>query len=479
MARQTATKRFRVASPACCTAIVIAWFAAPLAAQTQTAPAVCPAATAPYRFLRHLEDFGFLRDPECRSDYLDSVKYLPLGKDGDPFVTLGGDLRLQLVNARYLSFGTEGGDNHNVALERIHLHANLRFSPAFRFFTEIKSNHEQNREPRALVVDVDRLDLHQAFAEVGSDRTSLLRIGRQELLYGSGRRIFPRNGPNVRGNVDAVLGKTNVADWRIDAFVFRPVEIDAGVFDDSKINTQAFWGVYAVGAPQMLAPLGLDTYYIGAHRKGVRFSQGVGIEHRHSFGNRLFGKSGAWDHDHELTLQWGHFGSASIKAWSLTSETGYTWSDAPGKPRGSLRLTAGSGDRNPADPSLQTFNSFSPRGGVVTEGFNLSPANLLHARVAVDVDIVPSLRAIIALETTSRNSRCDGIYGPGGLLYRAPGNSQARHVGDDIDGILIWKIDRHATFTFQFGYFFSGRFIHESGPRRDMRYGTATYFYRF
>ena len=237
--------------------------------------------------------------------------------------------------------------------------------------------------------------------------------------------------------------------------------------------------MYAVGAPSILTPLGLDAYYLGAHRKAARFKQGVGIEHRHSFGNRLFGKSGAWDFDHELTLQWGHFGSASINAWSLTGETGYTWSDASGKPRGSLRLTAGSGDRNPADPGLQTFNSFSPRGGVVTEGFNLSPANLLHARVAVDVDIVPSLRAIIALETTSRNSRRDGIYGPGGLLYRAPGNSLAWHVGDDIDGILIWKIDRHATFTFQFGYFFSGRFIHESGPRRDMRYGTATYFYRF
>ena len=44
-----------------------------------------------------------------------------LDKEGDRYISLGGDLRLQLINARYLSFGNEGGDNHNVTLERTRL----------------------------------------------------------------------------------------------------------------------------------------------------------------------------------------------------------------------------------------------------------------------------------------------------------------------------------------------------------------------
>jgi hypothetical protein len=299
------------------------------------------------------------------------------------------------------------------------------------------------------------------------------------MVYGSGRRIFPRNGPNVRGSFDAIRAATNAGNWRMDAFAFRPVEVDPGTFDDSPINTQAFWGVYAVGAPSSLAPLKLDVYYLGAHRKGARFNQGVANEHRHSLGTRLSGKTGAWDFDHELTLQWGSFGAASIGSWSVSSESGYSWAGVAGTPRGSLRLTGGSGDRNPADPGLQTFNALFPRGGVVGEGFNVSPANVLHARAALDVDLAPALRATVALETLSRQSLRDGIYGPGGNLIRAPGASTARHVGNAIDAGLNWRIDRHSTFTLTGGYFSSGRFIKQSGPPRDMRFGTLTYAYRF
>lgn len=453
--------------------------AIPIAAAAQGASDSVDCNAAPYRFLRYSEDFVFVRNPACQTDFWDGMKYMPFGQDGDRFLSLGGDLRLQLVNARYLSFGTEGGDNHNVALERIHLHANARLASDVRVFAELKSNHEQNREPRPLGVDVDRLDIHQAFIDIGTDRSGLLRLGRQELVYGSGRRIFPRNGPNVRGNFDAVRATMPVAGQRVDAFVFRPVRVDPGLFDDGTLNTQTFWGLYTDGSsPASILPM-LDLYYIGARRLGVRFSQGPATEHRQSIGARLFGKSGAWDFDHEATVQWGSFGSGSITAWSASSETGYTWAGAPFKPRGSLRLTVGSGDRNPADPDLQTFNSFFPRGGVVSEGFNVSPANVMQARAAVDAQLLPSVTAVVALETLYRTSRRDGIYGPGGGVIRAPAGSLARHVGDDIDAAVIWRIDRHAALSFAFGYFFSGRFIHESGPPRDMSFATITYFYRF
>ena len=479
MTKSNAMPPQRAAARACWVALAMSLLVAPALTHAQTNPASCQAGIAPYRFLRFNEDFGFLRDPACRSDAWDGLKYLPFGASASGYLSVGGDLRLQLVNARYLSFGTEGGDNRNVSLERLHVHANARFSPSLRVFAELKTNHQQGREPRALLIDVDRLDWHQGFVDFGSEREAQLRIGRQELIFGSGRRIFPRNGPNVRGNFDAVRATVNPADWRVDAFVFRPVEIDPGTFDDGKINTQAFWGVYGVSDKPMVGPLRLDVYYLGAHRKNARFSQGVANEHRHSIGARLFGRTGAWDFDNEATVQWGNFGAGSIRAWAVTGEAGHTWVEHPSKPRVSLRVDAASGDNNAADPDLQTFNAFLPKGGVISDGFNLSPANVVHARAGVDWNLAPSLKANVALETNWRNSRRDGIYGPGGGQLRAPNGSQEKHIGNALDASVIWNISRHATFMFGFGKFRSGKFIEQSGPARDMSFATATYLYRF
>ena len=132
--------------------------------------------------------------------------------------------------------------------------------------------------------------------------------------YGSGRRIFPRNGPNVRGSFDAVRAIKGFEDWRADAFVFRPVAVDPGRFDDSTDRSQTFWGVYATGPQASIAPALLDLYYIGTSRDAIRYQQGVASESRQTVGARLFGRSGAWDHDHEVTAQWGRFASTRLAA---------------------------------------------------------------------------------------------------------------------------------------------------------------------
>ena len=60
-----------------------------------------------------------LRDPACRTNPWDELKYIAFGENGDRGLTLGADARFVLINARNLSFGNEGGDNHNVFLSVI------------------------------------------------------------------------------------------------------------------------------------------------------------------------------------------------------------------------------------------------------------------------------------------------------------------------------------------------------------------------
>jgi hypothetical protein len=448
------------------------------------AQAPCPQPRPPYQFLRYAEDWSFLRDPACRTEFWDPVKYMPLNEAGDFYLSLGGDVRIKYVYERYLLWGAGPDDDDGAILQRYHLHANLRLGSHVRLFGELKSNHEIDRDPRAFITDVNKLDLHQAFIDLGlslgDDAPLTLRIGRQELRYGSGRLIFPRNGPTDRGTFDAVRLITRPGDWRVDLFAFRPVEIDEGMFDDDAIESASLWAVYAVGPMPRVPGASVEPYYIGLDRDGARFVQGTAHELRHTVGARLSGRPGAWDYDVEVTYQGGTFGAGSIQAWAVATHTGYTFRAAPLRPRLGLRVNAASGDRDPSDPDLQTFNALFPRGGLSGEGFGvLSPANLIHIRPSFDFRITNRLYGFVGVDLLWRTSRGDGIYGPGGNVVRAPGTSQARYVGTDVDLTITWELNRQVALELTAGYFFAGEFIKESGPGKDMYYVGPTLYFRF
>jgi hypothetical protein len=415
------------------------------------------------------------------TDDFDAVKRIALDASGERFVTLGGDVRLKLVNARDIIIGDDPGSSYNVLLQRYHVHASVQAAESLRFFGEIKSNLEENREPAPRPTDVDRLDVHQLFADIRAGGV-VTRIGRQELAYGAGRRIFPRNGPNVRGNFDGVRVITQAGPWSADAFAFRPVEIKPGTFDDDTIDSQTFGGIYATGAPEATWPLALDLYWIDARREGVRFVS-VGNESRHTFGVRVAGARGRWDLDGEASYQNGGFSGRRIRAWAVTGETGYAFPGAY-PVRVSLRASAASGDRDPADGGLETFNSLFPYGGTLDEFFNLSMANVLFVRPSFEVQVAPSVKARVDLAWTWRTSDRDGVYNPAGNIIRAPGTSRARDVGRDSGIALGWTPTRHLAIAAVTGRYIPGAFLKETataatGPARNGWIFNVVASYRF
>src|SRR6266700_3474906 len=72
---------------------VVAWaalfLALPLCAQVQDES---PAPVRTYNLLRENDDWSFLADPSLRSDFWDSIKYIPLGCE-ECYVSLGGEIR--------------------------------------------------------------------------------------------------------------------------------------------------------------------------------------------------------------------------------------------------------------------------------------------------------------------------------------------------------------------------------------------------
>src|SRR5258708_28616431 len=150
---------------------------------------------------RYDENWSFLSDSSHRTDWLDRLKYIPLGPSGW-FVSLGGEIRERFELLDQPGFGTGPVDQNGYFLQRYLLSSDFHFGSRFRFFMELQSGLEDGRNGGPRPTDLDRLDFHQGFLDwnISSHETHnvTLRVGRQELGFGTGRLIAPAEGLNLR-----------------------------------------------------------------------------------------------------------------------------------------------------------------------------------------------------------------------------------------------------------------------------------------
>lgn len=430
---------------------------------------------AEFKSLRFEEEYRALRDPSARTQALDALKYLPLG--GDAYVTLGGELRLRHEYFRNTLWGHGPQDGDGYLLTRAQVHADLRPSDTWRIFAQLKSGLIDGRNGGPRATDEDQLDWNQAFFEStwgDFGRSGFkLRLGRQELAYGSSRLISFRESPNVRQSFDGVTGILRTPRWRIDTFAAHPVETDPGVLDDASDRARRLWGVYAVTKQSGVSDPGLDLYYLGFERDRAGFASGVAREVRHSLGARFWGRRGGWDYNWEAVVQSGSFGADRIRAWTAASDTGFTWTAAAGSPRVGVRANLSSGDRRAGDGVLNTFNALTPRGAYFSEMGLLGPANLTDLHPSLTLRPTANVTLTVDWDFFWRTSTADGIYGPAVNLVRGPGTAVARTVGDSPSFTVSWKYGQHWTVNAVAAYFRSGSFLRQSGPAADVTYVSA------
>ena len=170
-----------------------------------------------YNTLRYDEDWSFLRDETRRADLLDPLKYLPFDAAGDWYLTLGGEARLKYERYYEPALNQSPADRSGFLLQRYLLSADLHATESVRLFAQLQSSLENFREGGARPTDRDDLDLHQLFVDLAAhpDDTSLtLRLGRQEMAYGSQRLISVRESPNNRLAFDEARVLARFGNWR-------------------------------------------------------------------------------------------------------------------------------------------------------------------------------------------------------------------------------------------------------------------------
>ena len=466
--------------------LMVMFFASPLFLQGQSIPpAESPPPARIYHLLREDDDWSSLADPTQRQEFWDPIKYIRLrpGRD-DWFLSMGGEAREIWEQIGNDNWGQQPFMN-GYFNERYMLYFDLHYGEHVRTFVELKSGINSYRIGGPRPIDEKKLDFQAGFLELGTSSGSnslRLRVGRQELEYGSGRLIDVREGPNVRLSFDGFVVKSRLDAWQVDGFAVRPDVDNPGFFDNAPNHAVGFWGVYA--SRPLPHKNSLEVYYLGLDRKEARFQRGAAQEVRHTLGARfsrpIASEQPGWDFDYEGLWQFGTFGSANIEAWTVASETGYRIPTIPLKPRFSAKADISSGD-NPNSRTLGTFNPLFPKGNYfgVLATTGPGPINFIdvhpHVEAALPHDVSVSFDWIVQW----RENANDGVYAVPGFLIRAADGSRARFVGHRPGGEVRWQVNRHMWFQADYGIFYAGRFLKETQPGRNLNYWALWAGYKF
>lgn len=353
----------------------------------------------------------------------------------DVTVSFGGDARWRFsaLDAPRLGIGAEADA---WLLQRILLHADLRFADHARAFVQIGAHDGIDRDlPSA--TDDNKLDVQQAFvdlyANVGDGRLTL-RAGRQELALGQ-RFATTRDSGNVRQRHDLVRLIYQARDWRADIFGGSPVVDERGSFDDEADVGQDFYGARL---QRKFGAATLDLYAYELDRDTASLTGVTANDDRISAGARYAGRHGNIDYDAELMLQRGSFGVQDIRAVGATFDIGWRFPDAPLAPRIGARITYGSGDSDLGDTTQGTFAPPFPSSQWFGQNGLASFSNAIETAALFGVAPSEHVNVNFKLSSVWRAETADFVYAGSTSLAGTSGGDE-RIVGVSLATSLVWR----------------------------------------
>jgi len=418
-----------------------------------------------FKLMRYDEDYSGLKD-SARTFY-NRIKYIPLSQTGNVYLSLGGEVREELDYAVNEDWGETGVGSDVFLLQRYHIHADLHLGNRVRVFGQLRSGLENGRKNGPRGIDEDQLNVQNLFVDFMPykqlGRTLTLRVGRQEIRYGSGRLIDVRDGPNLRLYFDGVKVAYASPNLNVDAFVMADAKVNTGLFDNTSNRKANLWGIYS----SYIFPKSgnLDLYYLGINRVNARFDEGVANESRHTFGARFWRYGGGFVYNFEAGYQLGEFGLGKISALGISSEIGYMFEHMEGSPTVKLRSDYISGDKTKGDGKLGTFNALYPNGGYFGMNPQVGPANLMSIHPNFTWNAGKKVTLTSEVVFNWRHSTEDGIYGPNGSFKISSSDSRKRYIGTAYITTFSWNMSDFLSYNVGVQYFETGPFINNIIPQ--------------
>jgi hypothetical protein len=417
----------------------------------------------PYTFFD--ANFSYLDDPDNQDhDWADCLKRIKLFDDTVMFST-GGEFRIRQMNE--INARLTGKDN-NYQLMRERIYADLWITNRFRIFAEFIDANTFNENLPPLVIDRNKTDMQNLFIDVRTleiaDSPIWVRVGRQEMLYGSQRLISPLDWANTRRTFQGAKAFWSNEDFSFDVFSVQPVFPDPRKFDspDNRMIFSGAWGTYRPEKGQAI-----DLYYLNLNRERDVTVANSGVGPRgniDTIGARYAGASCnnfLWDV--EGMFQFGTIGNQDLCAGSVSVYAGYNFKDVALKPQIWVGYDYATGSNNPHSPfgGNNTFQQLFPFGHYYF-GFidDVGRQNIQDFASQLTVFPTDWIQAQIQNHVFYLANSRDALYNAGGTPIRFdPTGRAGNYVGDEIDLTINFHLSNHQDILIGYSHLFAGGFI--------------------
>jgi hypothetical protein len=425
-------------------------------------------------------DFRYLEDPKNKDfDVFDDLHRCHIG-DYWLFAT-GGEFRW-----RYMDEGSARltGFHNDYNLFRVRAWGDLWYKDIFRVFVEVLYAETTAQDLAPLVIDRDRGDFQNLFIELKlgeiDGKPVYVRVGRQELLFGSERLISPLDWANTRRTFQGVRAYRQGEKFDVDAFWVQPVVPNANGLS-SVDNNQNFAGLWTTYRPKQ--GHFIDLYYLfldNTHPPILKGELSSIPYNVHTLGTRYLGNiDKRWLWDVELDVQLGERGRQDIVAGAAAVDLGYHFKDLPWNPTFWAGWEFASGTQNPASETNSTFNQLFPFGHYYFGSIDLVGRQNIHDLLAV-LWLQPQYWLTLCgqYHHFELAAAKDALYSSGGVAERRDITGKAgTNVGDEIHFFANIHLTTHSDFFIGYAHLFPGPFIQNTGSplQSDLFYTMYTF----
>ena len=412
-------------------------------------------------------DFRYLEKADnTQHDFWDPLKRIHPSHDW--LLSLGGQTWARYMNETDSRLGVK---NNTYTLFRSRLYADLWYKDCFRIFAEglYADSFWQDLEP--LPIDIDRGDFLNLFMELKlgtiENKPVYLRVGRQEMLFGSQRLISTLDWANTRRTFQGVRAYRQGENWDVDLFWVQPV-IPHRDHIDSVDNDQNFFGAWTTYRPKK--GTGLDLYFLyldqaravaeGANRQ----RGGINVS---TVGSRFYGDQDNFLWDVEGMFQFGEWANQDLAAGACTISGGYHFKDLPMNPQFWVAYDWASGESQPGVGSdRSTFQQLFPFGHYYFGFLDLVGRQNIHDVSGQFVFYpLPWITGLVQLHHFRLDSPRDALYNAAGRATRRDATGRAgTDVGNELDLLMSFHLGTHTDLAVGWSKLFSGSFIAGTGP---------------
>lgn len=359
-------------------------------------------------------------------------------------------------------------------------HANIEAGKTTRIFTQLNSTFRfLSPMPATPEIEENHLSLHQLFADYQFNKNWMIRLGRQEISYGSHRLITFREGPNTRLAFDAAIVRHSSEKRKVDIIVLTPVVSKKGAFDDETFK-DIIAGAYST---EKILPekLNADWYFLNFESQRRTYNYQKGRDSRRIAGVRLFSQNSVVNYEVEITYQFGKFNTQRVKAYGIFADVNLLLI-RKAKAVFGIAGNYTSGDKNRNDNLLNTYNPLfsKPQYGLTAP---IGISNIVTISPYFRVSPAPKYCIYGGAYFMQRQSNQDGIYTPNGTQARPKPErlfySTEKKLGTLLSLETNYSASKHISLAVDVSYFFAGHFIEQSGQGKDITYLSFKAGYKF